>query len=61
MDAWERFDIRDVPGKPGVFRIWSHITQKYVSVDESASNILIANRDNADTWEEFRFFNEPAS
>ena len=61
VDAWERFDIRDVPGKPGVFRIWSHITQKYVSVDESASNILIANRDNADTWEEFRFFNEPAS
>jgi hypothetical protein len=61
VDAWERFDIRDVPGKPGVFRIWSHITQKYVSVDESASNILIANRDNADTWEEFCFFNEPAS
>ena len=61
VDAWERFDIRDVPGKPGVFRIWSHITQRYVSVDESASNILIANRDNADTWEEFRFFNEPAS
>lgn len=60
VDAWERFDIRDVPGKPGVFRIWSHVMQKYVSVDESVSNILIANRDNADIWEEFRFFNESA-
>ena len=61
VDAWERFDIRDVPDKPGVFRIWSCVMQKYVSVDETAGNILIANSDNADTWEEFRFFNETAS
>ena len=61
VDAWEKFDISEVPGKSGVFRIWSCVTQKYVAVDETAGNILIANRDNADTWEEFRFFNETAS
>ena len=56
VDAWEKFDVKEVPGKAGVFTLWSRITQKYVSVDENAGNILVANRDVADTWEEFRFF-----
>ena len=54
VDLWEQFVLRQVPGKDGVFTLWSRHTQKYVSVDENEGNILIANRDVADTWEEFR-------
>jgi hypothetical protein len=56
VDAWERFDLRGVPGKAGVFTLWSRNTQKYVSVDENGGNALVANRDVADEWEEFRIF-----
>ena len=56
VDAWERFDMKKVPGKDGVFTLWSRNTQKYVSVDENQGNALVANRDAADTWEEFRIF-----
>jgi len=54
VDAWERFELKKVPGKSGVFTLWSRFTQKYVSVDESEGNVLMANRDDAGAWEEFR-------
>lgn len=54
VDGWELFDVKKVPGKSDVFTLWSRNTRKYVSVDEMEGNMLIANRDNADTWEEFR-------
>ena len=54
VDLWERFDLKEVPGKDGVFTLWSLHTQKYVSVDETEGNVLIANRDVPDAWEEFR-------
>ena len=56
VDAWEKFDLKPVQGKDGVFTLWSRNTQKYVSVDENKGNVLIADRDVADTWEEFRIF-----
>jgi hypothetical protein len=55
-DAWEKFDLKSVPGKEGVFTLWSQNTRKYVSVDENKGNVLIADRDVADAWEEFRIF-----
>lgn len=56
VDAWEKFDLKPVQGKDGVFTLWSRNTQKYVSVDENKGRVLIADRDVADTWEEFRIF-----
>ena len=53
VDLWEKFDLKEVSGKSRVFTLWSRNTQKYVSVDESKGNVLIADRDVADTWEEF--------
>ena len=56
VDEWEKFDLKPVHGKDGVFTLWSRNTQKYVSVDENGGNALVANRDVADEWEEFRIF-----
>lgn len=56
VDLWEKFDIKEVAGKPGVFTLWSYVTKKFVSVDETQGNVLIANRDVASDWEEFRIF-----
>lgn len=56
VDEWEKFDIKKVSGKPGIFTFWARSTQKYVSVDEIMGNKLIANRDVADAWEEFRIY-----
>lgn len=54
VDEWEKFNIKKVSGKTGVFTIWSRSRKKYVSTDEYQGNLLLANRDAADTWEEFR-------
>ena len=56
VDLWEKFDIKEVAGKPGVFTLWSHVTKKFVSVDETQGNVLVANREVASDWEEFRIF-----
>ncbi|MBR0054257.1 MAG: hypothetical protein IJP65_02990 [Bacteroidales bacterium] len=56
VDAWEIFDLKEVSGKKGVFTLWSRNAQKFVSVDETQGNALVANRDVADEWEEFRIF-----
>ena len=53
VDEWEKFDLREIPGKNATFTLWSQHTQKYVSVDENKGNVLMADRDVADTWEEF--------
>lgn len=56
VDSWEKFDIKELSGKPGIFTLWSRTTQKFVSVDEVNGNVLMANRDDAASWEEFRIF-----
>lgn len=56
VDEWEKFEFKPVQGKDGVFTLWSRNTQKYVSVDENKGNVLMADRDVADAWEEFRIF-----
>ena len=56
VDEWEKFDIKNVPGERGAFTFWARSTQKYVSVDETLGNKLIANRDVAEDWEKFRIY-----
>ena len=53
VDEGEKFDLRKVPGKDATFTLRSRHTQKYVSVDENKGNVLMADRDVADTSEEF--------
>jgi len=55
-DEWEKFDIKEVAGRTGVFSILSRHTGKYVSVDENSGNVLVANRDAVGEWEEFRLY-----
>jgi len=56
IDAWEKFDLEVVAGKPGVFSFRSRNTGRYVSVDEFFGNALVADRDRVESWEEFRLF-----
>ena len=53
MDLWEKFDLREVDGKPGLYTLWSFVTKKYVSVDEHKDNVLIADRGVQSAWERF--------
>ena len=53
IDLWEKFDLKNVPGKPGYYTLWSHVTQKFVCIDENYGNVLFANRDVPDEWEWF--------
>ena len=54
VDLWEKFDLKSVPGKTGVYTLWSHIARKYVSVDSNQDGVLIANREKPDEWEWLR-------
>lgn len=58
VDEWEKFDLNKVPGKDKTYAMRSRHTQKFVSVDENKGNLLIANRDVADTWEEFQIIDQ---